>query len=158
MTPHEFTRIRDWITHRWTPGRIWGSDDIAAELYYDFGNVPLDTAMTALRNLYYEGTKHAPTPSEILAHTRRILNEQGATEGYQAPCEELDAGHPWAIFEYGGSMSADDERWVPAPPARSDDWKYAMCPRCGLGPEWRQVKTISEIEDLREKKKAREGR
>jgi hypothetical protein len=136
MTPQEFVGLREWITTRWPAGRIWGSDDISATLYHDFSKFPAEAAHKAARDIYIDGARHAPNPSELIAEIRRLLAHSDTPVDFEQPCTEIQGGHPWAILEYG----RDDD----------DTWRLVQCARCGEGPDWRKVKNLTELAEARE--------
>lgn len=151
MTPKEFSDLRRWMLSRWPTSRIWNSDDNAAELFQDFAHLPIKAVDTVVRNAYFDGAKHIPTPGEIISAAREHVRKSQQEITYQQPCSELEGGHPWAILEYGSDWTGEFGD-VPAPPRVDDTWRWVQCARCGDGPRWRQVLTPGEIEDMAKEK------
>lgn len=127
MTPTEFrTEVVEYIATRWAPGRAW-SGEAPTRVYWDFQDIPVESARAGLRSLYEEGLQAAPSPSRVLKACRDELR-RNPRAGEPRPCVDM-GGHVWGILD----EKPNHERLV-------------QCARCGEGPEWRFVRTPGEID------------
>ncbi|MDF1596971.1 MAG: hypothetical protein P1T08_12905 [Acidimicrobiia bacterium] len=103
LSEDTFADVLEWIETRW-PGTRWlASAERVASLFPDFSRVPERALWKAVHELYEQGRKSAPSPSELLA-AAKAHSRTDVPEGVD-PTDPDFCRHPrWAIFHLAGGM------------------------------------------------------
>lgn len=94
----EYLMIINWINARWVNNTIYTRENLK-KYYDDFKHFTPDTNWEAVNDLYDEGRKWAPTPSEWKAKANRIAEATGGGGAVQYE----------ALLESGGNRAGLEE-------------------------------------------------
>lgn len=106
MTPTDMGRLCDLIESRWGPNqRAWAA---VSQLWSEFQDFTTGAVFEAVHDLFREGHRMAPTPSEVYSRAL-IVAKRRVEDGIDpTPPQECSDRHRWGVVHYAGANSLDD--------------------------------------------------